>query len=435
MYGPWQFTVLPWERERGRDDGRISGSRSISGVTLANLVFWVVATILLIPVGIVCVEILAALLPRRRIRVDAAVPRPRVGVLIPAHNEASVIVATLESVRPQLLPGDRLLVVADNCTDETAALARANGAEVVERSDDVRRGKGYALDFGVQALGSDSPPVVILLDADVTVTPNAIENLARQALATRSPAQGVYVLREAPAADGHDVVSHLAFVVRNQVRPLGLARLGGPCPLFGAGMAFPWEIISTAPLATGNIVEDMALGLDLAANGRAPLLCTEASIDGTLPRARSAASNQRRRWEHGHLRTIFTRVPITFFIGLLKLRPHAAMLAADLFVPPLSFQVLMMLFASGVFLGSAWLLGTSSVPGFVLLGGTLLLIALLLLAWMRFSSHGWDIRPLFAVPGYILRKIPMYFSFFAKSEKEWKRTDRSDNSAAPSTKH
>ena len=81
----------------------------------------------------------------------------------------------------------------------------------------------------------------------------------------------------------------------NQFRPLGLARLGGPCPLFGAGMAFPWEIISTAPLATGNIVEDMALVLDLAAKGGAPLLCTEASIDDTLPRARTAATTQRPR--------------------------------------------------------------------------------------------------------------------------------------------
>ncbi len=190
---------------------------------------------------------------------DRSTPRPRIGVLIPAHNEASVIAATLASVGPQMAPGDRLLVVADNCTDETAALSRSAGAEVVERSDDARRGKGYALDFGVQALASDPPPVVVLLDADVTLRPDALEMLARQAMATGVPAQGVYILREAPAADGHDLVSHLAFVVRNQVRPLGLARLGGPSSLFGAGMAFPWELISTAPLATGNIVEDMAL--------------------------------------------------------------------------------------------------------------------------------------------------------------------------------
>lgn len=403
-------------------------------MTIANFVLWAATVLLLIPVWVVCIEILASLLPRRRLAITSSVARPRVGVLIPAHNESSVIVNTLASIRPQLQDGDRLLVVADNCSDDTAELARANGAEVVERSDDVRRGKGYALDFGVQALSSDPPPVVVLLDADVTVRPGAIECLARQAFATNSPAQGVYILKEAPAADGHDVVSHLAFVVRNQVRPLGLARLGGPSPLFGAGMAFPWEIIAAAPLATGNIVEDMALGLDLAAAGRAPLLCTDAGIDGTLPRARGAASTQRRRWEHGHLRTILTHVPKTFLIGLFKLRPHASMLAADLFVPPLSFQVMVMLVAAAISFGCWWVLGTSLGPSIALLAGTLVLVVLLMVAWMRFSSHGWDVRPLFAVPGYVLRKIPMYFSFFAKSEKEWKRTDRSDSPAAPSPK-
>lgn len=401
---------------------------------IANLVLWIVSSVLLIPVLIVCIEVIASLLPRRRIGLDLTRPRPRIGVLIPAHNEASVIAATLASVRPQLAEGDRLLVVADNCSDETATVARAAGAEVVERSDIARRGKGYALDFGVQALADDPPPVVVLLDADVTVRPEALEILARQAHVTKVPAQGVYILREAPASDGHDLVSHLAFVVRNQVRPLGLARLGGPSSLFGAGMAFPWEIISTAPLATGNIVEDMALGLDLAAAGRAPLLCTESLIDGTLPKAPSAASTQRRRWEHGHLRTILTHVPKTFLVGLFKLRPHAAMLAADLFVPPLSFQVLIMMLAAVIVAILHWIVGTSLFPALSLVAGTLLLIALLLLAWMRFSAHGWDVRPLFAVPGYVVRKIPMYFAFFSKSEKEWKRTDRGDT-AVPPAKH
>lgn len=411
-----------------------SGSESISGLTIANLVLWVAATILLVPVLIVCVEILASLLPRRRMFFDTTRARPRIGILIPAHNEAAVIVNTLASITPQLLPGDRLLVVADNCSDETATLARANGAEVVERSDEVRRGKGYALDFGVQSLAVDAPPVVVLLDADVTVRPGAIDVLTRQAAVTGCPAQGVYILREAPAADGRDLVSHLAFVVRNQVRPLGLARLGGPSPLFGAGMSFPWEIIAAAPLATGNIVEDMALGLDLAATGRAPLLCTDAWIDGTLPKAPTAASTQRRRWEHGHLRTILTHVPRTFLVGLFKGRIQAIMLALDLFVPPLSFQMLLMLLLGTVSFILAWTVGTSIAPAISLFSGAFALVVFLLIAWVRFSPHGWDLRPLAAVPGYVLKKIPMYFAFFARSEKEWKRTDRGNTPTAPTAK-
>ena len=75
--------------------------------------------------------------------------RGSVAVLMPAHNESRLIAETIRSVAPQLRSGDRLIVVADNCSDNTAAIAAAEGAEVVIRNDSVRRGKGYALDRGV----------------------------------------------------------------------------------------------------------------------------------------------------------------------------------------------------------------------------------------------------------------------------------------------
>ncbi len=72
-------------------------------------------------------------------------------------------------------PGDRLLVVADNCSDETAAVAAAEGAEVLVRTDALRRGKGYALDFAVRVLASSAPAMVLVIDADCQVAPDAIE--------------------------------------------------------------------------------------------------------------------------------------------------------------------------------------------------------------------------------------------------------------------
>lgn len=402
---------------------------------MINIGLWTVTGALLVPVGVVCAEIAASFLPRWRVSLDASGPRPRLAVLIPAHDEAAVIGRTLENAKRQLAPGDRLLVVADNCSDETAAIARAAGADVVERTDDQLRGKGYALDFGVRELSSDPPEIVVLLDADVTLRLGAIDALARQAEHTRSPAQGLYLLREAPAADGRDLVSHLAFVVRNLVRPLGLARLGGPCPLFGAGMAFPWDIIRDAPLATGNIVEDMALGLDLAAAGRAPLLCPDASIDGTLPKSPDAASSQRRRWEHGHLRTIITHVPRTFLMGLIKFRPRAMMLALDLLVPPLSFHVMLVVLASIVFAIIGALRHISLAPAATLACSAVALVFFLLLAWARFSPTGLAIKPLLSVPGYVLKKLPMYFAFFGRGEKQWKRTDRDVPPVPPQSNH
>ncbi len=78
--------------------------------------------------------------------------RGSVAILMPAHNESRLIAETIRSVAPQLRSGDRLIVVADNCSDNTAAIAAAEGAEVVVRTDSLRRGKGYALDRGVRHL-------------------------------------------------------------------------------------------------------------------------------------------------------------------------------------------------------------------------------------------------------------------------------------------
>ena len=86
----------------------------------------VVALVLLVPAGVLLIQVLAAVLPERSDNARAALPalRPQVAVLVPAHDEAVGIGATLRSLLAQLAPGDRLLVVADNCSDDTAAIAR-----------------------------------------------------------------------------------------------------------------------------------------------------------------------------------------------------------------------------------------------------------------------------------------------------------------------
>ena len=99
-------------------------------------------------------------------------------VLIPAHNEGAGIVPTIRDVQGQLGPSDRMLVVADNCTDDTAAIVRAAGVEVTVRADPARRGKGYALEFGVRHLALDPPGVVVIMDADCRLGEFALRHLS-----------------------------------------------------------------------------------------------------------------------------------------------------------------------------------------------------------------------------------------------------------------
>ena len=104
---------------------------------------------------------------------------PPLSILVPAHNEAVGIVEILTAIKSQLLPVDRLLVAADNCSDDTAKVATTAGAEVIERTDPARRAKGYAVDFGIQHLAKRPPDIVIIVDADCMVGQGAIDRLAR----------------------------------------------------------------------------------------------------------------------------------------------------------------------------------------------------------------------------------------------------------------
>jgi glycosyltransferase involved in cell wall biosynthesis len=151
----------------------------------------------------------------------------KVTVLVPAHNEEIVIGSTLKKLIAALKEQDRLVVIADNCSDATAQIARTMGATVIERQNLEQRGKGYALDYGLQFIESDPPDVVVIVDADCTVYPGAIEQLSQCAIATQRPVQATYLmLRPKNSQSSKDFVSQFSNIVRNLARPRGLARLG-----------------------------------------------------------------------------------------------------------------------------------------------------------------------------------------------------------------
>jgi cellulose synthase/poly-beta-1,6-N-acetylglucosamine synthase-like glycosyltransferase len=389
-----------------------------------DLLLTLLALALLVPLTVLAVECLAALLSARR---SPDGPRPLVAVLVPAHDEEAGLPATLTALLAQLKPGDRLLVVADNCTDHTAAVARAAGAEVLERHDDIRRGKGYALAAGVDALRAGSPDVVVIVDADCRPGAGAIDQLARTAIVTNRPVQAAYALDPPPDASAGGRLSAWAFRTKNIVRPRGLRRLGLPCLLTGSGMAFPWRLLRDAPLASGHIVEDMKLGLDLAIAGHAPVFEPAAAIGGELPAGRSAARGQRTRWEHGHLGTLVTQAPRLMLEAVRQRRLDLAGLALELAVPPLS--ILGMLWTIVVI--AALTLAESWLPAAFLLAGGAFAAVAGMLAWSKFGRTVLPPAALLAAPVYVLGKLPIYLAFFVKPQRAWVRTPRNEPPPRP----
>jgi cellulose synthase/poly-beta-1,6-N-acetylglucosamine synthase-like glycosyltransferase len=329
----------------------------------------------------------------------------------------------LQGLIAQLDDPSQLVVIADNCTDETAAVARSTGATVIERQDPTRRGKGYALDYGIQFLAADPPEVVIIMDADCLVQPGTLQQIAQQAVVTHRPIQALYLMEQPTDPKPKDAVSALAFLMKNQVRPSGLAQFNLPCLLAGTGMAFPWRVIQKATLASGNIVEDMQLGVDLAIEGHPALFCGTAKVMGLLPQQQHAAKSQRTRWEHGHLQTIVTQVPKLLKAAFSQRRFDLLALALELAVPPLSLLVMGWLALMGLsvitgFLGASWL------PTILLgIAGGMMATAVLA-GWFRFGRTTLPPQTLLAVPLYILWKVPLYLAFLFKPQTEWVRTDR-----------
>jgi cellulose synthase/poly-beta-1,6-N-acetylglucosamine synthase-like glycosyltransferase len=391
-------------------------------MTLLAIPIAIAAAILSIPALIFFVECAASLfLPSgRRVARPAGVS---LVVLVPAHNEEKGIEATVAGARTQLAPGDRVLVVADNCTDDTTGRAKAAGAEVIARSDPERRGKGYALAYGIDHLETNPPDVVLVLDADCGLTPSSVDALVQRVAETGRPVQADYVFHPAERSP-LSMISSLATLVRNRVRPRGLRRFGQPCHLTGTGMAFPWDVIDAAPELGANIVEDLAMGIELALLGHEPILCIEAGARSELPTGQTAATQQRRRWEHGHIATLLQYGPRLLGEGIRRGSPGLVALGADLIVPPLTLLVGLLVVVLGL-AGLLVLVGGPAFPAWIAAVALALVAFGVGAGWARYGRQTVPFRYLLLIPFYMIWKVPLYVSFlFGRRERQWRRTAR-----------
>jgi cellulose synthase/poly-beta-1,6-N-acetylglucosamine synthase-like glycosyltransferase len=353
----------------------------------------------------------------------AAGARPALAVLVPAHDEGAGILATLASIKAQLVAGDRLLVVADNCSDDTAALARNAGAEVLVRHDELRRGKGYALDAGVRQLALDAPAIVVVVDADCLLAPHALERLACRCAQSGRPVQALYLMRAPAGSSLKTRIAEFAWAVKNRARALGLARAGLPCQLMGSGMAFPWALIEGAALASADLVEDLRLGLDFARERQAPLFCPEALVSSEFPVNAQGLQSQRTRWEHGHLAMLLRDGPRLLLAGVRTRNAGLCALTLDLCVPPLALLLMLALACCALGL-LAWAWTGAALPWSLALAGPVVLGFAVLAAWARFGRAILSWRDLAHAPVYALIKIPLYLKFLVRRQVKWVRSER-----------
>ncbi|WP_395173535.1 glycosyltransferase family 2 protein [Roseibium alexandrii] len=397
----------------------------LEAATYTGLLVWVSITLVLTVVY--CIEVLAAaFLPKRQIQCSEE--RVPMVVLIPAHNEEAGLAETLKASQKGLYPFDRILVVADNCTDNTASVARRNGAEVIERNDPDHRGKGYALDFGVRHLEQNPPGCVVILDADCVPEASALDRTRQVAGHLVRPVQARYLMTQSEDTIAQKV-SVFTFRLKNWVRLLGVFNLGGPSLLTGSGMAFPWDVLAKADLAHGHLVEDMKLGLDMALQGTPPIFCDEAIILSPLPQSVDGAATQRSRWVRGHLSLMgvaLSRLPKHLAQG----KWSAAALAVSVLVPPLTILIILQGVAAVSSLILTALLKLPFLPLGMAFGTMVVFLIATLVAWWGYGRDVIPARSLLGLVAHVLVRIAKYpAAVFRPKRTGWARTERDADSS------
>lgn len=317
-------------------------------------------------------------------------PSLRLAVLVPAHDEELLVGRCIDTLAVQHYPKDlyRILVIADNCTDDTATVAREHGAEVLERTDPDNRGKGHALRWAIDKLLTMDPQIgaFVIVDADSITEPGLLRALASAAESGAQAVQADY----AALVEGTDDRAQLraaAFLLFHRVRFTGKAALGLPCSLVGNGMLFTRSLVQEHPWAAFSEVEDLEYSLQLRLAGIGPTFAPSGRLEAPVSPSGPAAEVQRRRWEGGRIRVAKQYLPRLVRNVAVHRRIDLWDAAADLAVPPL-----------GV-LGPGILLGTGSALGLAAAG---VVAPVALLPW-GFATVA---LPVHVVGGLLAAKAP-----------------------------
>ena len=344
--------------------------------------------------------------------------------VIPAHNEESVIERTVQSVQQVNYPEHlrRVYVVADNCSDTTAEVARRAGAEVFVRSDRTLRGKGYALEFAFERLLADEElDAFVVVDADTLVTRNLLRAFEQRLKHGERAVQAEYAVQN-PHASWRTGLLAIALGMFHHTRSLARERLGLSVGLRGNGMCFSRELLKEHPHRAYGLVEDVEYGVAIGRAGVRVAYAEEAQVLGEMVSRGGAAVSQRRRWEEGRLALARQLAPVLIEQGFAQHSLLLLDLGMDLLVPPLSFVVLLAGVGSLLEFASWW---QQAALG---LGATLTVLSwtslgLYLLRGMQYSGLGLRAPVLLAfAPAYILWKILILRPL--KKNQEWVRTQR-----------
>jgi cellulose synthase/poly-beta-1,6-N-acetylglucosamine synthase-like glycosyltransferase len=363
----------------------------------------------------------AGVLPRRRITVAGSrPPHPvqRLAIVVPAHNEEAGIARTVSSLRQACeaaAASDEVVVIADNCDDQTADCAIEAGARVLERIDRIHRGKGFALDYAFGTLGLEGFDAFLVVDADTVVEPRFVVECRRALEAGVDAIQCRYTVNN-PNASLRTRLMNVALMAFNVLRPRGRDRLGLSAGLLGNGFGLTRQTLAAVPYDASSVVEDLEYHIRLVGAGRRVAFVDSVTVRADMPEGGGSSKTQRTRWEGGRFRMIVSHAPKLageLFKGRIRLLEPLL----DLLLLPLAFHVILLLLA----------LVPPFTPTRYYAAAAISIVAMHIFASVVVGGGGFkDVFALASVPLYLAWKaalIPRLLKS-ARSDAAWVRTGR-----------
>jgi len=339
----------------------------------------------------------------------------KLAVIVPAHNEAGGIAKCVASLLACAQPpnGARIVVVADNCSDDTAARAREAGAEVLVRNDAERRGKGYALETAfIHALSDPSVEAALVVDADTTVLPNF---LLAMAAAFAGGADGVQCPYLVSNADDHRL-RNVALLAFNVARPRGREHFGLSVGILGNGFGLHRRVLEVLPYTARSVVEDLEYHVMMVRAGYAVRFVEQTAVAAGVPPTEAAEKTQRARWEGGRLRMLVDLAP-SLVTDVLRGRGRSVEPLGELLLLPLASHVGILMVV----------LVLPFPPTQLYAAGALGMVgAHVLISLLTSGATRSDWVALATAPLYVARKLALLPAIVraSKTDQEWVRTAR-----------
>lgn len=352
----------------------------------------------------------------------------RFAVLVAAHNEQVVIGNIVRNLKNIDYPEELydIFVIADNCTDSTAQIARDNGAIAFERFDKVKRGKGFALEWMFDKIFKMEKhyDAITVFDADNLVSKNYLKEMNKHLCKGHKVIQG-YLDSKNPFDSTISGSYSLTYWLMNRMYQLPRYYLGLSCAIGGTGFVVSTEILKEIGWGATSLTEDLEFTLKLVLSGNKVYWSHEVTIYDEKPITMAQSWKQRKRWMQGHTdcacryftklfkKAITKRDPVAFDCSLYAIQPLIIVISGA----SILLNVIKLIFFADI----DKLLNWNTLWTVVIMIITTYISVVFILLEGKFTRKSFWHFVLY--PFYNLTWVPIIIQgFIHRNEKEWSHT-------------